>query len=212
MPRTPTTTPAPPAAPARRPSLLIRPGEYADHRAVKAFVRHHPDWMDQPPGEAAAAGCTLVPNLGVVERGHPVTWLLLEDGILRSCALVTKDRMRTPRWDPKPGGALWIGHLYERRDAGAQGYGALLIDWLLDYGAQQRVRWLAAHSFDGPLAGHLGERYGLEVVHDTTPGASLFILRRKAKRLPRLASAVRTQLPPCVLRRQARTTELPRAD
>ncbi|RSO07029.1 hypothetical protein DMH18_26715 [Streptomyces sp. WAC 06783] len=201
MARTPAGTAAATPNGPRRPDRLIRPAEYADRHAVEQIVARATHWLDHRPRAATSGDCPLLSMLGAVDRGHPLTWLLLEGTTIRSCALVIKKPMLDERWRQQPGEALWIDDLYEDRDGpDADAYGPCLVHWLVDYGAHEHVQWLAACTADEAVAGDLGDRYGLEVRRSTPTSA--FLLRRRTRHLPRLADAVHAQLPPCVLRRR----------
>ncbi|OKI09355.1 hypothetical protein A6A06_01185 [Streptomyces sp. CB02923] len=203
MPRTFPGTAAAATSRPRRPEYVIRPAEYADHRAVAQVVARATHWMDHRPRAATPGDCPLLSMLGTVDRGHPLTWLLLDGTTIRSCALVIKSPMRDERGRDMPGRALWIDDLYEDRDGpDCDGYGPRLAGWLVDYGAHERehVQWLATDTADQAVAEDLGDRYGLEVLRSTPMSA--FLLRRRTRRLPRMTDTVHAQLPPCVRRRR----------
>lgn len=184
----------------RRPRCVIRPAEYADRHALEQVVTRATHWMDHQPRPATGGDCPLLSMLGAIDRGHPLTWLALDNTTIRSCALVIKSPMRDERGRDMPGGALWIDDLYEDRDGpDRDGYGPHLVGWLVDYGAHEHVRWLAADTADQAVAEDLGDRYGLETLHTPT---SAFLLRRRTQYLPRLTDSVYAQLPPCVRRRR----------
>ncbi|MFH8407600.1 hypothetical protein ACH4FX_22820 [Streptomyces sp. NPDC018019] len=200
MPRTFPGTAAAATSGPRRTRCVIRPAEHADRHALAQVVARATHWMDHRPRPATPGGCPLLSMLGAVDRGHPLTWLLLDGVTIRSCALVLKNPMRDEHGRDMPGGALWIDDLYEDRDGpDRDGYGPHLVGWLVDYGARERVQWLAADTADQAAADDLGDRYGLEVLPTPT---SAFLLRRRTRRLTRLTDTVHAQLPPCARRRR----------
>ncbi|MFD7663518.1 hypothetical protein [Streptomyces sp. NPDC059788] len=202
-----------PAGRRRRPRYVIRPAEHADHQVVRERLPGLSHFIQGDPVSVGFADCPLMSVLGHVARGHPLTWLLLDDSQIRGCALLVKRRASDERWRPQPGMALWIDDLYTDPDGpDPETYGPLLTGWFADYAARyEEVGWLAAWIADAAMADVLADRHGMEALRSTPTSATL--LRRRPKLLPHLNRHIQAQLPPCGPRRRTlRTDELPRAD